>query len=373
MLRLAVGLAAAVTLGWPVAAAAGQAAPDDGSERTGAQVYDEACAACHGIDGRGTPLQLLGFTDPPLPHFPDCSFATPEAVVDWMAVTHDGGPARAFHRRMPAFGAVLTEGEIGRVVEHLHEFCGDTAWPRGDLNLPLALVTEKAFPENETVFRAVFDTGEVGAVGTEVIYEKRYGPRSQIELAIPFEMADTDTEWVHGLGDVKVALKHALFHSYDRGSIFSVVGEVRLPTGKESLGLGKGVTIFEPFAAYGQILPANSFVQVQTGMEVSANRSTSQNEAFWRTAFGTTFTQGANGFGRAWTPMIEVLGKRELADGEEALWDLVPQLQISLSTRQHILFNIGVQVPVNERDGRSTQVLTYLLWDWFDGGFFDGW
>jgi hypothetical protein len=336
-------------------------------------VYAEACAACHGVDGRGAPLQLVGFSDPPLPDFTDCAFATPEAVADWIAVVHDGGPVRAFDRKMPAFGEVLTEGEIGRVVEHLHEFCGNDAWPRGDLNLPLALVTEKAFPENETVFSAAFDTGEAGAVGTEVVYEKRYGARSQIELAIPFEVAEGDTGRVHGLGDVKVALKYALAHSYERGSIFSVVGEVVLPTGKESLGLGKGVTIFEPFMAYGQILPANSFVQVQTGMEISTDRGASQHEAFWRTAFGTTFAQGAAGFGRAWTPMVEVLGKREIADGEEALWDVVPQVQISLSKRQHILFSIGVQLPVNERAGRSAQVLTYLLWDWFDGGFFEGW
>jgi hypothetical protein len=25
------------------------------------------------------------------------------------------------------------------------------------------------------------------------------------------------------------------------------------------------------------------------------------------------------------------------------------------------------------RDTRSTRLLVYLLWDWFDGGFFEGW
>ena len=63
----------------------------------------------------------------------------------------------------------------------------------------------------------------------------------------------------------------------------------------------------------------------------------------------------------------------ELAEGEQALWDVVPQMQVTLSTRQHIMINVGVRVPVNERDSRRTQVLTYFLWDWFDGGLFDGW
>jgi mono/diheme cytochrome c family protein len=352
---------------------AGAQAPAGAGERTGEEVYREACAACHGLDGRGAAIQLVGFTDPPLPDFTDCAFGSPEPVVDWMAVAHDGGPGRAFDRRMPAYGDALTLGEIERVVERLHDFCADDAWPRGDLNFPLALVTEKAFPENETVFSGAFDTGDENAVGAQIKFEKRYGPRSQIEVAVPFDMTEGDTGRVHGLGDVKFAFKRVLYASYDRGSIFSATGEVILPTGKEALGLGKGVTIFEPFVTFGQALPGGSFIQVQTGMEASADTDRSQHEAFWRTAFGATFAQGVSALGRSWSPMVEVLGKRELAGGEGAIWDLVPQVQVSLSRRQHILFNIGVQVPVNEREGRSAQVLTYVLWDWFDGGFFEGW
>jgi hypothetical protein len=78
-------------------------------------------------------------------------------------------------------------------------------------------------------------------------------------------------------------------------------------------------------------------------------------------------------FGRTWSPMVEVLGARELASGEPVLWDVVPQMQVTLSKRQHIMINVGVRVPVNGRDSRRTQVLTYFLWDWFDGGLFDGW
>ncbi len=34
--------------------------------------------------------------------------------------------------------------------------------------------------------------------------------------------------------------------------------------------------------------------------------------------------------------------------------------------------NIGVRIPVDDPE-RSSQVMVYLLWDWFDGGFFEGW
>ena len=71
--------------------------------------------------------------------------------------------------------------------------------------------------------------------------------------------------------------------------------------------------------------------------------------------------------------MVEVLGARELEAGAPVEWDVVPQMQVTLSTRQHIMINVGVRVPVNQREARRTQVLTYFLWDWFDGGLLDGW
>jgi hypothetical protein len=35
--------------------------------------------------------------------------------------------------------------------------------------------------------------------------------------------------------------------------------------------------------------------------------------------------------------------------------------------------NLGVRIPVNETDNRHTAVIAYILWDWFDGGFTEGW
>jgi hypothetical protein len=37
------------------------------------------------------------------------------------------------------------------------------------------------------------------------------------------------------------------------------------------------------------------------------------------------------------------------------------------------MINVGVRIPVNERTGRNTQVLSYSFSDWFDGGLRDGW
>jgi len=48
-------------------------------------------------------------------------------------------------------------------------------------------------------------------------------------------------------------------------------------------------------------------------------------------------------------------------------------LQFSLSKRQHILANVGVRTPANNTAGRTTQLVFYVLWDWFDGGLKEGW
>ena len=88
------------------------------SQQSGEAIYRAACPSCHGPDGRGAPRTTVGF-ETRLPDFTDCSFSTPEADADWFAIVHDGGPARAFDRMMPAFGEALTNEDIVRVVAHV--------------------------------------------------------------------------------------------------------------------------------------------------------------------------------------------------------------------------------------------------------------
>ena len=131
------------TAGLATRADAGQST----NQSEGRALYQSACAACHGTDGRGNTPSTVGF-DTPIPDFTDCSFATPEPDADWLAVMHEGGPARAFDRRMPAFGEAVAAAQLQQILDYTRTFCTDPAWPRGELNLPRALVTEKAFPEN---------------------------------------------------------------------------------------------------------------------------------------------------------------------------------------------------------------------------------
>ena len=54
-------------------------------------------------------------------------------------------------------------------------------------------------------------------------------------------------------------------------------------------------------------------------------------------------------------------------------WDVVPQVQVTLSKLQHVMVAGGVRLPLNQREERPAQALVYLLWDWFDGGFLEFW
>ena len=79
------------------------------------------------------------------------------------------------------------------------------------------------------------------------------------------------------------------------------------------------------------------------------------------------------GLGRLWSPITELVADRDLETGARTNWDVVPQFQVTLNQRQHLRFAIGARIPATNTGGRSTQVVFYLLWDWFDGGFLDGW
>jgi mono/diheme cytochrome c family protein len=342
----------------------------DTAGKTGADLYRETCAACHGLDGAGRDASVLGF-DVPTPDFTDCQFARREADADWVTIAHEGGPARGFSRHMPAFGGALGEADLYKILGHIRTFCASTAWPRGELNLPRTLHTEKAFPEDEFVVTVGLSRGPA-SVSTEFVYEKRFGPRDQLEIKAPLSFARPAGAWTGGSGDLVFGWKRALAHSLERGAILALAGEVIFPTGDSGADLSKNTTVFETFVSYGQLLPADGFLQFQAGVELPKDTARAGREAFWRMSGGKTWTQNGP-FGRAWSPMVELLAARDLEDGATTHWDLVPQVQVTLNTRQHLRLNVGWRTPLNDRAGRSSRFLVYFLWDWFDGGLRDGW
>ncbi len=344
---------------------------------TGKEIYEAACVACHGPDGKGQPQTTVGFQKPDtFPDFTLCDQTTPEDNYAWKSIIRDGGPSRGFSQIMPAFGDALTSDQIDKVIQYLRGFCKEPAWPRGELNLPRALVTEKAFPEKEVVITTSVNARGGPGVSNEIVHEQRLSLRDQLEVSVPVEFTRPERGlWYGGVGDVGLGLKHELFSrlpSLSNGSILSLQGEIILPSGNKARGLGTGVATFETFAAFGQLLPAKTFIQAQVGADLPTHPDVAPQSVFFRTALGKSFNQN-RGLGRQWSPMVEFLADRDLSSGAQTNWDVLPECQVTLSARQHVRANFGVRVPATNSAGRPIQLMFYLLWDWQDGKLREGW
>ena len=347
--------------------------PSTARTETGKQIFKSACAACHGADGRGTPKEIAGFEKPrTFPDFTACDQTTPEPNTAWKDVILHGGPSRRFSDIMPSFGEALTSEQIDDVIAFLRSFCRNPHWPRGELNLPRALVTEKAYPEDEVVISTALNAQGAPGGTTHIIHEQRFGMKNQIEIDVPINFQDQNHTWYGGIGDTTLGVKRTMFSSLRSGSILSLFGGAILPTGNKARGFGTETTTFETFAAFDQLFRTNTFVQTQFGADLPRHTQIAPQSIFFNTAIGQSFAAN-HGLGRLWSPMMEFLGARDLVDNAKMNWDVLPQMQVTISRRQHIRANLGVRVPVNNTAGRPIQIVFYLLWDWQDGRLNEGW
>ena len=341
--------------------------------KNGERLYKSGCIACHGADGAGAPLTLTEFQRPDsFPDFARCDQTTPEPNSAWKAVIIHGGPSRGFSQIMPAFGELLTSDEIDDLIAYLRSFCRNNRWARGELNLPLAQITEKAFPEDEVVLTTAVNASGVPGVTSHVIHEQRFGMHNQIEVDVPFQFRDENHTWYGGVGDATFGVKREMWSSLHTGSIFTLFGGVIVPSGNRARGFGSGTTTFETFAAFDQLFPTNTFVQFQVGADLPRHSNIAPQNVFWRTALGQSIA-GDQGLGRLWTPMVEFVASRDLVTNAKNNWDVVPEMQVTISQRQHIRANLGFLRPVTNTAGRQNQVLFYILWDWGDGKLTEGW
>jgi mono/diheme cytochrome c family protein len=101
------------------AAAVALSAAGEDRQETGKQLYQQYCASCHGVDGRGrTPLANLFERKPPdltrislrgEGWFPE---GMVKEIVDGRLVAHGS-------REMPVWGEILTPAQIQLITEHI--------------------------------------------------------------------------------------------------------------------------------------------------------------------------------------------------------------------------------------------------------------
>jgi hypothetical protein len=209
-----------------------------------------------------------------------------------------------------------------------------------------------------------------------LLTELRFGPRTNIEITTPFGANNNSIpgqlgKWTGGASDFAIEFKRRVYTNRRTRTLIAAASEFNFPTGSVAKNTGAGVFYPEPFVSIEQLLPKRFYVFNQTGGRLPVSKVVPR-RLFLRYGAGKSFsTEG--GHGRTISPMVELLGTKVYQAGGRISWDYVPQMQVTLSKRQHLKLNVGVRMPINNFDNRSKTVAFYLLWDWFDGGLFQGW
>jgi mono/diheme cytochrome c family protein len=330
----------------------------------GAELYAEACATCHGADGRGAAGTGV---DVPLPDFTDCSFVTPESTSNWIGLVRHGGRFLGLSSQMPAFGHALTDDEIQALIAYVRSFCRDPRYPTGDLNYRRPFLAEKAFPEDELLVVTDFERARRSRAGTtELVVERRIAARGQVEVAAPASWVDPeDASPTGGVGDIAVAYKHALVVLPELGSIVAAGGELVTPTGNRHDGVGSGTWVGVPKLLVGQ--RAGPFVlQGDVRAELPADPARADRRLVWTAAL--QYPLGP--YTRSPVPLVELEYGQGLARGVRDATLLAPGLYLPLSRRGHVAVAASALVPIAGTRPFDWGVGGFLLWEYGDGPFF---
>lgn len=322
------------------------------------EMWGAWCARCHADDGTGKVAEPTITVEPM--DFTECKVTSAEPDADWERAIAKGGPGVGLSSEMPGFEDSLTPDQIRGFVTHMRGFCQETGWPGGNNNFPLALITEKAFPENEFVIRPAIshkrndDAPSATDVSFVAVYERRIGRRAMYEIGLPMRSISQPGGRQGGLGDIEVAIKYAAYASSTTPRILAFGLEAVLPNGSADKGIGKGTTIFEPYVAAGTMV-RDMYVQAQAKVELPVD-ILKAGRAFVYNLYVGRDTGAAPD---TWTLGMEVNGEND----EVAL---TPQIRKGLTKTGALAASVGVMIPVNKRHEQGVRWVGYLLWEFLE-------
>jgi hypothetical protein len=334
---------------------------------TAPEMWTAWCARCHAEDGSGKVIEPTITVEPM--DFTDCKVASAEPDADWERAIAKGGPGVGLSSQMPAFEDSLTPAQIGALAAHLRGFCTDARWPSGNTNFPRPILTEKVFPENEFLLvPAVSHLNESPAPSiTEAtltaIYERRVGKRSMIEIAVPVVATNSLIAWTSGIGDVAVAIKHAIYARGNAPRIVSVGLEAVLPSGDRFKDHGSGTPIFEPFVSAGAML-RDWYLQSQFKVELPADRLRADRAMAYNAYVGRDVSAAPD----TWTFGVELHGEVAFPylGVTSHLASVTPQVRKGLTGTGALAAAGGVMLPLNKPDAQGVRWVGYLLWEYLE-------
>jgi mono/diheme cytochrome c family protein len=332
----------------------------------GAEIYQGICATCHGPKGRPDPdsalVQSLGVVPA---NFADPLFNSREPLSDWKIVVTHGGQALAFSEQMPAYGDSLSEDDIDAVLAYVKTLGGQHDYPDGALNMLLPIRTKKAFPEDEWVWKQRYTEQDGDNTWKNTLeYEFRVGERGQGILELTHEVEGSHSEFGHFEPGFKYVLKHDL----RSGFILTGAAQVGVP-------LNSGAHWeFLPYLAFGKILSDAWTLQGSGRLKLDLEDSDKSSAEL------AAILHWVNAPRPRWVfPALEVVAEVPFERGtgpdrKSAIqWSAVPQARIGLNKRGNIALNVGVELPLNDRDRYDWRAYVYFIWDFADGGLLEGW
>jgi len=221
-----------------------------GDPTRGKVVFQQSCFLCHGVDAKGN-----GYLAASLPVQPanltSCRIVSEDPVEMIEGVVRHGGAWAGLSPAMPAWEGTLTDQQIADVASYVKTLCTDPNWVPGELNLPRALITGKAFPEQEAILGARFgrNSNKVTELFAELEY--RVNGRTGIEVTPRYQWMTGMGGSESGIGDTSISVRHVVAWDPVQLWLATIGLELSLPTGSKSRGLGTGEVVWEPFVRGG--------------------------------------------------------------------------------------------------------------------------
>ena len=343
---------------WGLAAEGGPIGPPLGGD----QLYQQACAPCHGADGAG-----IAADNPLYPTFKrlpanlsDPLFNSREPAADWFLVVKYGGTRLGLSDQMPAYLEAFSDEQIESVVAYVKTLADTRRYPPGEFNFIRPLVTVKTYPEDEMVLNSSYSSNPDGPneQSWRLEFERRVGPRSHLEAQLEYVDSPERSE----LEEIEVAFKTALFWNLDKMFLLTGGLEVGIPLADDDASVS-----LVPYLVLGQGFGKSFTLQAQLRSvlpveQVEAGNARLSGIVHWLPSI----------WPRSVSPALEAVVTQPFSGAEELAASLVPQLRFGLSKAGHVAFTMGVEVPVTDED-YDYRLRVYLLWDMADGPVWQGW
>lgn len=316
-------------------------------------IFQNLCSRCHGSDGRGVEdFAKLGLDVPPA-NFTDPAFNSREPKYVWKRVIRDGGARHGYSSFMPSFGGVLSEKKIDELVGYIKNLGYDPKYPQGELNFTRSFFTSKAFPEDEIIYIGNFGRSSDKASYKQTFYfAKRLGPVFQLEIKNTFVHSNDFS------GEIEGGVKWNIVHLEESLIISSLGLELSLPYSSDEK------FSYIPYIAFGKGFGPK--VSLQASSKLKHSPSSGDMEIILSSVLHYVPTIEV---GRVVIPAIEFLADYK---DKKVIPFVVPQLYFSLTRRGHVALNLGFKQPLRKNDEKFS-VVGFLLWEFVDGWFFEGW